>query len=200
MAMSEYSLSDLAAVTDGNGFGGNNMFGYIFLFALLFGGFGNFGGRGNAATTEDLASGFNFSALQNKGNEILAAVNTEGRTTDNAICTLGYQTLEQSKNLSAQIADCCCTTQRAVDGVKFDMANYAAATNLAIVENTQKILDKMCADQTAALQARVNQLENAQAIQAATAGIPRINTDAWGVRMYPTCVPCGCNTCCTASM
>lgn len=185
--MSEYSLSDLAAVTDNNGFGGN-MFGYIFLFALLFGGFGNMS-RGNVATTEDLANGFNFNGLQNKTNEILAAVNTEGRTTDNAICTIGYQTLEQSKNLSQQISDCCCNTQRAVDSVKFDMANYASATNLSIIENTQKVLDKLCAQENAQLQARVNQLE----LQQALCGVPRVNPYGYGI--YPTFG--NCNTGCT---
>lgn len=71
--MENYSLSDLAVATgNGGGFGGNwggalggGLVGYI-LGASANGG-GLLGtGRGNAATTEDLASGFNFSALQGK--------------------------------------------------------------------------------------------------------------------------------------
>lgn len=113
--MDNYSLSDIAAVTGNEGFGGmgGGWIVWILLFALLSGnGFGF--GRGNAATTEDLASGFNFNSLQSKGNDILAAINSEGRTTDNAICTLGYNTLEQISGLSAQMASCCCDLKTAI--------------------------------------------------------------------------------------
>lgn len=171
---SNYSLSDIAAVTN-DGFGGNGMGGWwmIILFALIFGGNGfGFGGRGNAATTEDLASGFNFSALQGKTNDILAAVNNNNQVLGNAICQLGYQDAQHTYDLSRQIADCCCTTQRGIDSVKFDMANYSAVTNAAITAGTQKILDKLCADQTAALQARVQSLE----LQQAMCGVVRYPT------------------------
>lgn len=194
-----YSLSDIAAVTNDGFMGGNGMGGWwmIILFALIFGGNGfGFGGRGQAATTEDLASGFNFNSLQGKTNDILAAVNNNNQVLGNAICQLGYQDAMNFNAVERQIADCCCATQRAVDSVKFDMANYSAATNAAITAGTQKILDKMCADQTAALQARVQQLE----LQQAMCGVVRYPT----ATTYATnCNPffggynCGCTTSCT---
>ena len=193
MGMENYSLSDIRAATEGNdcGFGGmgGGWFAWILLFALFGGnGFG-FGGSGQAATTEDLASGFNFSALQGKTNDILAAVNGVNQNLGNAICQLGYQELQNINGLERQIADCCCTTQRAIDGVKFDMANYAAATNANTTAVGQKILDKLCADQTAALQARVQSLE----LQQALCGIPRTSPYGYGIyAYYPTCNPCGC--------
>ena len=184
--MDNYSLSDIAAVTDG-GFGGGNMGGWwmIILFALIFGGngFGFGANRGNVATTEDLASGFNFNSLQRKTNDILAAVNNNNQVLGNAICQLGYQDAQHTYDLSRQIADCCCTTQRGIDSVKLDMANYSAATNAAITAGTQKILDKLCADQTAALQARVQSLE----LQQALCGIPRTSPYGYGIYAYPTC-------------
>lgn len=112
---SNYTLSDIAAVTEGGmgNMGGGGWIVWILLFALLGGnGFGF--NRGNAATTEDLASGFNFNSLQSKGNDILAAVNTEGRNLDNAVCQLGYHTLEQTSGLSAQMANCCCDLKTAI--------------------------------------------------------------------------------------
>lgn len=187
-----YSLSDIAAVTNDGMFGGGNN-GILWLFAILLlggGGFG-WGGRSQAASTEDLASGFNFSALQNKTNDILAAVNNNNQVLGNAICQLGYQDLQNFNVLERQIADCCCATQRAVDSVKFDMANYSAATNAAITAGTQKILDKMCADQTAAMQARIQQLE----LQQALCGIPRTNPYGYGIYAYPSCNPCGNGNC-----
>lgn len=114
--MDTYSLSDIAAVTGNEGFGmgGGGWIVWILLFALLGGGNFGFNNRNNAASVEDIASGFNFNALQNKGNDILAAVNSEGRNLDNAICTLGYHTLEQSSALSAQMASCCCDLKSAI--------------------------------------------------------------------------------------
>lgn len=193
-----FNLADIRTVLDGNNsWGGGNII-WLFVIALLFGGNGfGWGNRGgaNCATTEDLASGFNFSGLQNKTNEILAAVNTEGRTTDNAICQLGNGLMQQIFGVQQAQADCCCTTQRAIDSVKFDMANYASAINANTTAGIQKVLDKMCEQENAALQARVNQLETAKAINDATCNIPRINNDAWGVRMYPGCYQT-CNPCC----
>ena len=194
--MDNYSLSDIRAAVDGGdgfgGMGGGNWFAWILLFALFGGGGFGFGNRAQAATTEDLASGFNFSALQGKTNDILAAVNNNNQVLGNAICQLGYQGAQHTYDLSRQIADCCCTTQRGIDSVKFDMANYSAATSAAITAGTQKILDKLCADQTAALQARVQSLE----LQQALCGIPRTNPYGYGIYAYPSCNPCGCTNGC----
>lgn len=191
--MENYSLADIAAATGNEGFGGMGGWWIIILFALIFGGNGGFfGNRGQAATTDEVAAGFNFNGINQKLNDITAAINTEGRTTDNAICQIGYQNLQNTNTLAAQLAECCCTTQRAVDSVKFDMANYSAATNATITAGVQKVLDKLCADQTAALQARVQQLE----LQQAVAGIPRTNPYGYGIYAYPACagLPCGCGT------
>lgn len=190
MAMDNYSLADFAAVTDnGNGFmGGGNCLAWILLFAL-FGGNGWGGQRGGCVTEADLCNANSFTELKGSVAGIASDQAAIARQTDNAICQIGYQGLEHQAALSAQIADCCCTTQRAVDSVKFDMANYAAATNLSIVENTQKILDKMCAQENAALQARVSQLE----LERAVCGIPRVNPYGYGV--YPTFGNCNVGCC-----
>lgn len=161
------SLADISAVTrnnDGFGFGGQGLWLFAIL-ALMGGGFGNnWNNRGNCATTEDIASGFNFSALQNKTNELgrdIAGVNTN---LGNAICQLGYQTSRDFASLSQQLSSCCCETQRAVDSVKFDMANYAATTNANTTAGIQKILDKMAEDKAAAQAQRIAQLELNQAL------------------------------------
>lgn len=187
--MDNYSLSDLAAVTrDNDGWGGmgGGWLAWILLFALFGGnGFG-FGGRGQAATTDEVAAGFNFAGINNKLNELTAGQANINQNLGNAICQLGYKALEQTNSIERQIADCCCTTQRAIDSVRFDMANYSAATNANITAGVQKVLDKLCADQTAALQARVQSLE----LQQALCGIPRTNPYGYGIYAYQTCQPC----------
>ena len=115
------------------------------------------------------------------------------RQTDNAICQIGYQNLQNTNLLERQIADCCCTTQRAIDSVKFDMANYAAATNAHVSEQTQKVLDAITGNRMADMQNQINQLQ----LQAALCGIPRTNPYGYGIYAYPACsgVNYGCNTC-----
>lgn len=140
------SPADMRAVLDGgnDGFGmGGGWFAWILLFALFGGnGFG-FGGRGNFVTEADLCNANSFSELKNsvgRLNDNQAAI---ARQTDNAICQIGYQNLQNTNTITSQLADCCCTTQRAIDGVKFDMANYSAATNANTTAVGQKILDKL---------------------------------------------------------
>lgn len=151
--MENYTLSDLAAAAgNNNGWGGNwggalggGLIGYLLGASNNGGGlFGN--NKCNAATTEDLANGFNFNSLQNKGNEILAAVGAEGRTTDNAICTLGYNSSQQASALSAQMANCCCDLKTAIHA-------EGEATRNMIQQNKIE-----------SLQAQVNQLQLAQAM------------------------------------
>lgn len=202
---SNFNLADFKTVMDGNcnGWGGGNSIVWLFLlFAFANGGFGFGGNRSQCATTDEVAAGFNFSGMSNKLNDISAAVAGVNQNLGNAVCQSEYKALEHQAALSAQIADCCCTTQRAIDGVKSDMANYASAIQMNDTANTQKVLDKLCGmelaqeqRENANLRARVQQLENQAQIGAATAGIPRINTDGWGVFMYPNCVPqCNCYT------
>lgn len=174
-----YSLSDIASVTrDNDGcMGGSWWVILLFLFAMGGNGFG-FGNRGNVATTEDLASGFNFSALQNKTNDILAAVNNVNQNIGNAVCTSTYE-------LASKIDGCCCETNRNIDSVKYENAMNTAAINANTTAGIQKILDKMCQDQMSAMQNQINQLQ----LQSALCGVPKINPYGYGVYAYPTCAP-----------
>lgn len=148
----------------------------ILLLALLgngrgfgFGG-GNAGGTysdalgyelGKVATTNDVASGFNNSAvlsslndiklgqsqMQNFINQGFAGINTSLLTgfhgVDNAVCTLGYQTQTGFNSLAHQISDCCCATQRAIDGVNYNLATQTNSIVQAINSGNQRILDYM---------------------------------------------------------
>lgn len=102
---------------------------------------------------------------------------------ENAICNLGYQTqqgfnttnvaLMQGQNaLQAQLADCCCQNREAISQVRFDMAQDTCAlqntmnTNTRdIIESqnagTRAILDYLCQDKIATLQAENNDLRRA---------------------------------------
>lgn len=171
-----YSLADIRAATegDGMGFGGGNAWVMIILFALIFGnGFGGFGGRGSNPVTEaDLCSANSFSELKGSVGRLSDEVAGVNSNLQKGICDLGYETLRNFNDTQRQISDCCCTTQRGIDSVKFDMANYVAASNANVNAGIQKVLDKLCEGEKAQMAARIQQLE----LQQAVAGVVRYPT------------------------
>lgn len=155
---------------NGNGLWGGDGIWAILLFAMIFGwgnGFGGFGGgmgaggRGCAsgcATQADLAAGFNNSAVLSSLNDLKLGQAGVQQTlcqgfngVDNAICTLGYQQQAGVNALSTQLAQCCCDTQRAIDGVNYNMATQVNALQQAMCTNTRDIIDSQTAGTRAIL-------------------------------------------------
>lgn len=196
--MESMSPADMRAVLDGrdgygDGFGmGGGWFAWILLFALFGGnGFGWGGRNGNPVTEADLCNANSFSDLKNAVGRLSDSQAAIARQTDNAICQIGYQALQNTNLLERQIADCCCQNQLATQSVKFDMANYAAGTNAAIAEHTQKVLDAISGNRMADMQNQINQLQ----LQAALCGVIRYPT-ATTYAVPSTCFgTSACNTC-----
>ena len=143
-----YTLSDIAAVTDGNR--NNGMFGgdwsaWIILFLLFgmfgggwgngFGGFGNGGGAGfqGYATRADNNEGFALNCLQ-----------TGITAIQQGLCDTTYA-------LNNSITDCCCTTQRAIDGVNFNMAKGFCDLSNVVNNGTRDVLENQNANTRAIL-------------------------------------------------
>lgn len=175
MTMSDMSYSDIAAAANGGGMGGN-WIAWIVLFALFGGGFGGWGNRGQAATTEDLASGFNFSALQGKTNDILAAVNGVNQNIGNAVCSSTYE-------LGSKIDQCCCNTQLGVQQVRYDMAVQNGDIKSLIHSEAEATRNMMRDTENANLRQQLNYAQ----MQGLFCGIPRISPYGYGVYAYPTC-------------
>lgn len=208
---------------DNNGSNNNgSMWGMDWIWAIIilamfwgnngFGGFG--GGSGGALTRSDLCDGFNFQNLENGVRGVqqglcdgFYAVNTSLMNgfhgVDNAVCTLGYQTQQGFNSLAAQMASCCCDTQRAIDGVNYNMAtNTCALQNTMnsntrdIIDNqnagTRAILDYLCQDKISSLQAE-NQSLKLAASQAAQNAFITANQEAQTAelirRIAPSPVP-----------
>ena len=159
-----YSLSDIAAVTDSNK--NNGMFGndaWWIIILLLFGygrnGFGGFGGGqggygvpcGVPATQADLAAGFNNSAVLSGINGIDSALCQGFNGINTAILQSGYNTQTSINGLSHQLADCCCATQRAIDGVKYENATNTCAIQNTIQNTTRDVIDNANANSRAIL-------------------------------------------------
>lgn len=178
---------------DGFGFGGGGLWLFAIL-ALMWGGNGFFGRNGvdgRCATVEDINNSANFTRLENQVQGIGSGITQGFTNVYNGICDLGYKTQADFYALSNQLATCCCANERAIDSVKFDMANYFAGVNANTTAGIQKVLDKLCADKTEALQARVNNLE----LQSALCGViryPQNFTYAVGTP-FNIGFGCGCN-------
>jgi hypothetical protein len=140
----------------GNGFGGDGAWWIIIL--LLFGwgrnGFGGFGGNGGIGENYVLAT--DFATIERKLDGINNGICDSTFALNNTITngffgvqnslTQGFSGLNTSLlqgnyALSSQLADCCCKTQRAIDGVNYNMAtNTCAITNNATM-NTRDIIE-----------------------------------------------------------
>ena len=177
------SVPLVASVDGGNGngmFGNDSWIGLIIILALLsgnFGGFGGFGG-GNSGVANELQRGFDNQSVLNKLNGLenglcdgfysqnttmLQGFNGLQQTVangfhgvDNAICNLGYNVQSGFNSLGHQISDCCCTTQRSIDNVRYDMATQACDTRNLIQNTTRDIIDNANANNRALLDFLVN--------------------------------------------
>lgn len=197
--MDTMSLSDIAAVTrnDNDGWGNGGAWWIIILFLFVFMGGGFWGNRNSdygqyatAATQQEILFGQQFGQI----NDRLTSLG-------NGICSLGYDmqgnigqlgkemalaqngtnmTIMQTANgIQSQLAECCCTTQRAIDGVNANLeAKFAA-------------LEK-------------SQLEQRIAEQAARIASLEMDNRMYGVVRYPNGYTynagvspfCGCNSGC----
>ena len=194
--MSDFSPADLAAVTGNeNGWGGGNSWVLILLFAMIFGwGGGGFGfGRGNGpveqpVTESSLCNAMNFNNLENAVGRLSDNENLHMMQLSQGLSTVGYENLRNFSAtqdavkdgdyaLSRQLADCCCTTQRGIDGVNYNAAMNTAAINANTTAQTQKVLDAISQNKIDSLQAQVSELKTQQMF----CGVPRISPYGYGV-------------------
>lgn len=175
ISTSEMSVADMAAVCgnnrgydDGFGFGGNGAWWLIVL--LLFGwgrggyGFGGgFGGGqgggygypccGTPATQADLSAAFASNSVLSGINGIDSTLCQGFNGINTAILQNGYNTQAGINTLSHQLADCCCTTQRAIDSVKYENATNTCAIQNTIQNTTRDVIENQNANSRAILDA-----------------------------------------------
>ena len=161
-----YSLSDIAAVTDGNcnnGMFGNDSWAWIVILLLFgygrgFGGFGGFGGGScgtPCATQADVRSAVDQQTLISKLDQQTYGLADSTYALNNAI-TNGFFGVQSSlcqgfNGISREIADCCCSTKSAIADVKYTIANEGCETRHALFNNTRDIIDNANANSRAIL-------------------------------------------------
>jgi hypothetical protein len=209
------SVADaLALQRDGNGDGmfGDGGYWIFFLFFLLAwgnNGWGNGFGSGSGgtqgagfqgwATRADINEGFALNNLQSGINSLqqgicdstyaLTNAITNGFNNTNMGVMQGFNGVERSMcNMSAQLANCCCETREAIQGVNYNMAKNTCDLQNTMNNNTRDILesqnagtrailDYLCQDKISTLQAE-NQSLRLAASQADQNAVLRAAMDA----------------------
>lgn len=133
---------------------GNGMFGadggFFWIFALLLlpmmtnGGFWGNNGRGQAVTEVGLCDAMNFNNLENAVGRLSDQQNAIARQTDNAICNLGYETLNNFKSLEAILQNCCCNIEKAILENRYLAAQNTSAILQGQKDSTREIIDWLC--------------------------------------------------------
>ena len=143
----------------------------------MFGGMGGWGNAGmmaaanGALTRADLCSEFNFNGLENAVRGVTQGLCDGFYAMQNSINGIGnmvMQTASQAElsranqqaalmqqlcNLGYQQKDCCCETQRSIDGVKFTIAQENCATRNLMQSNTRDLIENQNANARAVLDA-----------------------------------------------
>lgn len=197
---SALTASDVALIgRDGDW--GNNSFMWIFALLILangglWGNRGDFGNYATAASQTEILLGQQFQNLDNKIDRLSNGIADATFALNNSIkdgnSMVAGRVVDEGRAMQSQLADCCCTTQRNIDSVRFDMSNYTASIRENDNANTQKILDVLSQNKIESLQGRINQLE----LQAAMCGVVRYpNQMAYNAGTSPFCncnSGCGC--------
>ena len=131
----------------------------LFLF-LGFGGNGfGFGGN-NAAVGADVQRGFDQSTVMNGINGLESTLTSSQMADMNQVFGIQTSILQGFNGIQAQLAQCCCDNKTATLQTQAVVQNEGNLTRLAIQNQTQAILDKMCQAEIDTLKGQVVNLQN----------------------------------------
>lgn len=168
----------------GNGFFGGD-WGWIILLLLAFGWGGNgfgFGGYGGGcmtglATSADIQRGFDTSAVLGKLDGITNGL-CDGFYGLNTSLLTGFNGVNLNLcNLSHEISDCCCATQKSISELNYNIATSTCDIKNAINDSTNHILGYLTNEKISSLQLE-NQALKFQASQTAQNAFITANQEA----------------------
>lgn len=153
-----YAMGRDNSYGNGCGFGGDWLAILVILALCGNGGFGfggGYGGGGNlgyelgrVATTNDVASGFNNSAVLSNLNDLKLGQQTGFAAVQQTLCQ-GFNGVDRS------IGDCCCRTQQAIADVKYAAERNTYDIIQAQERGTQRIIDWLNCKETQDLREQV---------------------------------------------
>lgn len=170
------SASDVALLSGRNGnndgFGDNGSWWVIIFLIFAFMGWGRngngFGGGNGSGATDNYVLASDFATIQRQLSDGFGDLTSQSRYIQNGLCdgfyamntsllngfagvnnsimTNGYETRNDINNLSSDLASCCCQTQRAIDGVNYNLATNTCALQNTMNMNTRDIVDTVNAN------------------------------------------------------
>ncbi len=208
-------MADIAAVTRPNfmggyggcgmggfgGFGGDWILGLIAIAAVFgggFGGFGGFGGGGRGVGLE-LQAGFDTQNILSKLNGITNgisdatyalnnSINGINMNLSNALCSTTYELASKIDNNRFAAQQCCCETQRAIDGVNYNNAKNTCDIVNAIHAEGNATRDLITQNEMKAMQNKITELT--ATVQAKDLAISQANQNAYLLKnLDPKAVP-----------
>lgn len=158
------SASDVLALSNNDGFGGNNGAWWIIVLAILFGWGGNGYGGGNGGVRDAYVLNSDFSQLSRQIDTGFDGLRQQSTSIANGLCD-GFYTEAQLINgvnmnimqgtnaLQGAIKDCCCQTQQNIKDTQYSIATTGANINAAIK-------DCCCENEKIAMQNRYDSAQN----------------------------------------
>lgn len=162
------SASDVALLSgNGGGFGNGDNAWWIILFLIFGWGRNGFGG-GNGGIGENYVLATDFATIERKLDSVNAGICDATFALNNTI-TNGFAATQQSLcqgfngvntaifqngfnterglwNVSSQISDCCCKTQRGIDSINYNMAINTNGIQQTLCHNTRDIIENQNAN------------------------------------------------------
>ena len=193
----------------GSGSGGGLLFAILLIVLFMGGGAwgGNRGAFGTEAIQNQMQQGFDNQNTMANQRETLAAVNAgtasavaaTNQTFHDMLGVFADKYNEITRDISAlQVGQanmlanqnsCCCSIQRAIDGVNYANAQNTSAINANTTAQTQKILDALAQNKIDSLESQVADLRLANQMQ----NVVRYpNGWTYNAGTSPFCGGCGC--------
>lgn len=200
------SIADAMAIARDNdcGFGGNGggLWVFFLFFLLAWGGNGfgmnkGYGEYATAASQQEILFGQQFQALESQMDRIGNGICDSTFALNNAVTTAATNitgaVTNEGRAIQMQLANCCCENKEATAQLRFDMANYNAATAAAIHAEGEQTRALLQQNKIENLQGQINQLQ----LQSALCGVVRYpNATTYTAGMSPFC--CGSASPCYA--
>jgi len=134
------------------------------ILALMWGGNGFFGNRGKSATVEDVNATANFTRLENQVRANENYVQQSANSLGNGLSSLGYETAQQFGNTNSAMATGFCNISKEILESRYLNAQAIADSQAKTTAEIQSVKDMMYQNKIESLQAQVNQLQMAQAM------------------------------------
>lgn len=155
------SIADIAAINDRD-----NDWWWIILFAL-FGGWGNNGWGNNGdrnAVGAEVQRGFDTQAILGKLDGINNGLCDGFYAVNTGVMQGNFDIQRAINGVQQQVSDCCCTTNRNIDQVRFDAAqntcNIITQMNQGFAQLDRTVSDKFCELEMKNMQRRIDEQQN----------------------------------------